>query len=179
LLLLDEPTNHLDLASVEWLENYLQSWPGAIIVVAHDRYFLDKVATRVWEILFGEIEAYRGNFSHYVQQRQERFERRQKEYEAQREFIAKEEEFIRRNLAGQRTREAQGRRTRLERGEARLPAQHKVSNWPGKPPALRRPGVGDPRFDRRRPRRRAALCLSRPGNPAGSASRFAGAEWGR
>ncbi|GAB4411737.1 MAG: ABC-F family ATP-binding cassette domain-containing protein [Anaerolineae bacterium] len=127
LLLLDEPTNHLDLASVEWLENYLKSWPGAIIAVSHDRYFLDEVATRVWEMLFGKIEGYRGNYSHYVQQRQERFERRQKEYQAQQEFIAKEEEFIRRNLAGQRTREAQGRRTRLERmDKLDRPIEHKM-----------------------------------------------------
>jgi ATP-binding cassette subfamily F protein 3 len=127
LLLLDEPTNHLDLASVEWLENYLKSWPGAIIAVSHDRYFLDEVATRVWEMLFGQIEGYRGNYSHYVQQRQERFERRQKEYQAQQEFIAKEEEFIRRNLAGQRTREAQGRRTRLERlDKLDRPSEHKM-----------------------------------------------------
>ncbi|MBE7468339.1 MAG: ABC transporter ATP-binding protein [Anaerolineae bacterium] len=127
LLLLDEPTNHLDLASVEWLENYLKSWPGAIIAVSHDRYFLDEVATRVWEMLFGKIEGYRGNYSHYVQQRQERFERRQKEYQAQQEFIAKEEEFIRRNLAGQRTREAQGRRTRLERmNKLDRPSEHKT-----------------------------------------------------
>ncbi len=117
LLLLDEPTNHLDIASVEWLENYLQSWPGSVIVVAHDRYFLDKVATIVWELSFGQVETYRGNFSHYVQQRAERLEYRKKEYQAQQEFIAKEEEFIRRNLAGQRTKEAQGRRKRLERME--------------------------------------------------------------
>lgn len=117
LLLLDEPTNHLDLDSVEWLENYLQSWPGAIVVVAHDRYFLDKVTNRVWEMAFGGVETYRGNFSHYVQQRAERLELRQKEYEAQQAFIAKEEDFIRRNIAGQRTREAQGRRKRLERLE--------------------------------------------------------------
>ncbi len=115
LLLLDEPTNHLDLESVEWLENYLQSWSGAIVVVAHDRYFLDKVATRVWELSFGTVEAYKGDFSHYVAQREERFKRRLKEYQAQQAFIAKEEEFIRRNLAGQRTKEAQGRRKRLER----------------------------------------------------------------
>lgn len=127
LLLLDEPTNHLDLASVEWLENYLKSWPGAIIAVSHDRYFLDEVSTRVWEMLFGKIEGYRGNYSHYVQQREERFERRQKEYQTQQEFIAKEEEFIRRNLAGQRTREAQGRRTRLERMEKLdRPIEHKT-----------------------------------------------------
>lgn len=127
LLLLDEPTNHLDLASVEWLENYLQSWSGAIIGVSHDRYFLDKVANRVWEMLFGAIEAYRGNFSHYVEQREERFERRQKEYEAQQEFITKEEDFIRRNIAGQRTREAKGRRKRLERlGKLDRPLEHKT-----------------------------------------------------
>jgi ATP-binding cassette subfamily F protein 3 len=115
LLLLDEPTNHLDLQSVEWLENYLYHWPKAFVAVSHDRYFLDKVANRVWELSFGEVETYRGNFSHYVQQRSDRFERRLKEYEAQQEFIAKEEDFIRRNLAGQRTKEAQGRRKRLDR----------------------------------------------------------------
>ncbi len=115
LLLLDEPTNHLDLTAVEWLENYLSGWPGAMIIVSHDRYFLDTVANRVWEMLFGKIEIYRGNFSHYVQQRQDRQERQQKEYQAQQEFIAKEEEYIRRNLAGQNTRQAKGRRTRLER----------------------------------------------------------------
>ncbi|MDM8527716.1 ABC-F family ATP-binding cassette domain-containing protein [Anaerolineales bacterium HSG24] len=114
-LLLDEPTNHLDLASIEWLENYLQDWPGALLVVSHDRYFLDKVATLVWEMNFGRIETYRGNFSHYVTQRAERLIRRQKEYEAQQEFIKKEEDFIQRYLAGQRTKEAQGRRKRLER----------------------------------------------------------------
>jgi len=117
LLLLDEPTNHLDLASVEWLENYLAMWDGSMVVVSHDRYFLDKVATLVWEMTFGQIESYRGNFSHYALQREERQERRQKEYQAQQEFIAKEEDFIRRNIAGQRTKEAQGRRKRLERME--------------------------------------------------------------
>lgn len=126
LLLLDEPTNHLDLASVEWLETYLQSWPGAIIVVAHDRYFLDKVATGIWELSFGSVETYRGNFSHYLEQRAERFERLQKEYAAQQAFIAKEEDFIRRNIAGQRTREAQGRRKRLERlAKFDRPIEHK------------------------------------------------------
>jgi ATP-binding cassette subfamily F protein 3 len=115
LLLLDEPTNHLDLGSVEWLENFLQSWPGAVVVVAHDRYFLDKVSNKIWELARGQVEMYRGNFSMYISQRDERAERRKKEYEAQQAYIAKEEEFIRRNLAGQRTKEAQGRRKRLER----------------------------------------------------------------
>jgi ATP-binding cassette subfamily F protein 3 len=129
LLLLDEPTNHLDLNSVEWLENYLQSWPGAVMVVAHDRYFLDKVANRVWEMSFGQVETYRGNFSHYVAQRAERLERREKEYKAQQAFIEKEEDFIRRNIAGQRTREAQGRRKRLERLEKlNRPIEQKTLN---------------------------------------------------
>lgn len=126
LMLLDEPTNHLDLDSVEWLENYLQGWKGSLVVVAHDRYFLDKVATGVFELSFGRLETFRGNFSHYVAQRAERFERRKKEYEAQQSFLAGEEEFIRRNIAGQRTREAQGRRKRLERLEKiEWPIEHK------------------------------------------------------
>jgi ATP-binding cassette subfamily F protein 3 len=134
LLLLDEPTNHLDLTAVEWLENYLQNWPGAIVVVAHDRYFLDKIANRVWELAFGTVETYRGNFSQYVAQRAERVERRQQEYQAQQEFIAKEEEFIRRNLAGQRTKEAQGRRKRLERlPKLERPRDHKKLNLPVRP----------------------------------------------
>jgi ATP-binding cassette subfamily F protein 3 len=131
LLLLDEPTNHLDLTAVEWLENYLQNWSGALVVVAHDRYFLDAVATRVWEISFGRVETYRGNFSHYVIQRAERFERRQKEYEAQQEFIAKEDEFVQRNLAGQRSKEAKGRRKRLEHlPKLERPREHKNINLP-------------------------------------------------
>lgn len=131
LLLLDEPTNHLDLASVEWLESYLQTWKGVIIIVAHDRYFLDKVATRVWELAHGTVETYRGNFSHYVQQRAERMELRRKEYEAQQEFVAKEQAFIQRNLAGQRTKEAQGRRKRLERMPMlERPQDHKTFTLP-------------------------------------------------
>ena len=135
LLLLDEPTNHLDLDSVEWLEYYLQQWPKAFVVVSHDRYFLDKVANRVWEMNFGILETYRGNFSHYVQQRIERFERRLKEYQTQQEFIAKEEEFIQRNLAGQRTKEAQGRRKRLDRlVRLERPRQAKTLNLALRPP---------------------------------------------
>jgi ATP-binding cassette subfamily F protein 3 len=117
LLLLDEPTNHLDIASVEWLEGYLQSWSGALVAVAHDRYFLDEVATRVWDLNLGRLEVYRGNYSAYLQQRAERLERRQREFERQQAFVAQEEDFIRRNIAGQRTKEAQGRRKRLERLE--------------------------------------------------------------
>ena len=115
LLLLDEPTNHLDLEAVEWLEETLTHWRGALLVVAHDRYFLDKVATRIWEMDSGSVDAYRGNYTHFHQQREARRERQLREWEAQQEFVGKTEEFIRRNLAGQRTKEAQGRRTRLER----------------------------------------------------------------
>ncbi len=115
LLLLDEPTNHLDLEAVEWLEETLLHWKGALVVVAHDRYFLDKVATRIWEVNFGRLDAYRGNYSAYHLQREMRRERQRREWEEQQEFIAQTEEFIRRNLAGQRSKEAQGRRTRLER----------------------------------------------------------------
>jgi len=115
LLLLDEPTNHLDLEAVEWLEETLLQWKGALIVVAHDRYFLDKVVTRIWDMNHGRVETYRGNYSHYVIQREERLENQRRLWEKQQEYIAKTEDFIRRYMAGQRTREAQGRLRRLER----------------------------------------------------------------
>jgi ATP-binding cassette subfamily F protein 3 len=117
LLLLDEPTNHLDLAAVEWLEDYLQGWPGAIVVTAHDRYFLDKVATKIWDLNHGRLELYRGNYTAYVAQRAARRLRQEREFKQQQAFVASEEDFIRRNIAGQRTKEAQGRRRRLERLE--------------------------------------------------------------
>ena len=115
LLLLDEPTNHLDLQAIEWLEGYLNTWEGTVVMVAHDRYFLDKTVRKVWELAFGRLEVYSGNYSHYVQQRASRHERKLKEYRAQQEFIAKEEDFIRRYMAGQRHRQAKGRLKRLER----------------------------------------------------------------
>ncbi len=115
LLLLDEPTNHLDLEAVEWLEDTLLRWKGGLVVVAHDRYFLDKVANRIWDMNFGRLETYRGNYSAFRLQKEMRLDRQRKEWESQQEFVAKTEDFIKRNLAGQRTKEAQGRRTRLER----------------------------------------------------------------
>lgn len=117
LLLLDEPTNHLDLATLEWLEQFLREWPGALIIISHDRYFLDKVVTRTFDMSFGRLEDYPGNYTKYLSLRQERYERRIKEYEAQQEYIAKQEEFIRRYKAGQRSKEARGRQTRLSRME--------------------------------------------------------------
>jgi len=117
LLLLDEPTNHLDLAALEWLETYLSSWRGAMVVVAHDRYFLDKVVARTIELAFGRIEEYPGNYTKYLHLREERMERRTREYEAQQAHIAHTEEFIRRYKAGQRSREARGRQKLLDRLE--------------------------------------------------------------
>jgi ATP-binding cassette subfamily F protein 3 len=115
LLLLDEPTNHLDIEAIEWLESALADFPGAVVVVAHDRYFLDSVAQTVWELNIGNLETYSGNYSQYAVVRAERQVRQQVEYERQAEAIAKEEEYIRRNMAGQNTRQAQGRAKRLER----------------------------------------------------------------
>jgi len=117
LLLLDEPTNHLDLAGIEWLERYLQAWKGAVIVVAHDRAFLDSVVDRVWEMAWGQLTHYRGNYSAYVIQKAEREAEQQVAYQRQKRSIARTEDYIRRNISGQRTRQAQGRRKRLERLE--------------------------------------------------------------
>src|ERR1700730_15194480 len=117
LLLMDEPTNHLDLTALEWLETYLNGWKGAMVVVAHDRYFLDKVVSRTIEMAFGHIEEYPGNYTRYLQLREERMERRQREYETQQAQIAHTEEFIRRYKAGQRSREARGRQKLLDRLE--------------------------------------------------------------
>ncbi|HEV2403970.1 MAG TPA: ABC-F family ATP-binding cassette domain-containing protein [Ktedonobacterales bacterium] len=117
LLLMDEPTNHLDLAALEWLEEYLMSWRGAVIVVSHDRYFLDRVTTKTIEIAHHRGEEYPGNYTKYVELREERLARWRKEYEAQQEYIARTEEFVRRYKAGQRSKEARGRQTLLDRME--------------------------------------------------------------
>ena len=117
LLLLDEPTNHLDLAALEWLEEYLGGWHGAVVVVSHDRYFLDRVTARTIEVSDGRVADYPGNYTKYVALRAERLERWAKEYEAQQEYIARTEEFIRRYKAGQRSKEARGRQTLLDRME--------------------------------------------------------------
>ncbi len=115
LLLLDEPTNHLDLAALEWLEDYLLNWRGSVIVVSHDRYFLDRVTTRTIEIAHQRAELYPGAYSRYVEMRAERLERWRKDYEAQQDHIAHTEDFIRRYKAGQRAKEARGRQKLLDR----------------------------------------------------------------
>ena len=117
LLVLDEPTNYLDLKGVTWLERYLTHFAPAVVVVSHDRYFLDEMATQIWEIDHGRMNTFPGNFSKYRVLKGERDLRLAKEYEAQQEFIAKEQAFIDRYRAGQRSREAKGRETRLQRLE--------------------------------------------------------------
>jgi ATP-binding cassette, subfamily F, member 3 len=115
LLLLDEPTNHLDIPSVQWLEDYLRDYPDAFIVISHDRYFLDRTANKIFELADGLLEEYPGNYSRYLIDKEKRLRQRRKEYQEQREFIARTEDFIRRNIAGQNTRQAQARQKMLGR----------------------------------------------------------------
>jgi len=115
LLILDEPTNHLDISTVEWLEGYLTQWRGSVVVVSHDRYFLDKVVDYVWEMVNEGLEVYRGNYSGYLQQRQERWELSAKIYSSEMERLEKELDYIKRNIAGQGTLQAKGKLRRLSR----------------------------------------------------------------
>jgi len=115
LLLLDEPTNHLDLASIAWLEDYLASFSGAVLIVSHDRYLLDRLARRIVWLTAAKLKSYPGNYSAYVTQRQMHELAQQRAYEEQQEDIEKQSEFIRRFGAGQRAREAKGREKRLNR----------------------------------------------------------------
>ena len=118
LLLFDEPTNHLDINGIEWLENYLNiEYNGAVLVVSHDRYFLDKVVGKVWELEDHKIKVYRGNYSKYIETKRVEALVAERSFKKQRAFIEHEEDFIRRNIAGQRTREAQGREKKLNRLE--------------------------------------------------------------
>ena len=117
LLILDEPTNHLDMKGLAWLERFLTHYPSAVVIVSHDRYFLDRTVNQVWDLDHGGIEHYVGNYSKFRTLKAERALTRQREYAKQQEFIAKEEDFIRRYHAGQRAREAKGRQTRLNRLE--------------------------------------------------------------
>ncbi|MED5073699.1 ABC-F type ribosomal protection protein [Anoxybacillus geothermalis] len=118
LLILDEPTNHLDLDTLTWLEQYLQAYPGAVLLVSHDRYFLDKVVTEVYELSNATLKRYSGNYSRYLELRAEQYEQELKRYEKQQEEIARLEDFIRRNIArASTTKRAQSRRKQLEKME--------------------------------------------------------------
>ncbi|SDQ19896.1 ABC-F family ATP-binding cassette domain-containing protein [Carnobacterium viridans] len=116
LLILDEPTNHLDIETLSWLENYLQSYTGALLIVSHDRYFLDKVVNEVYEISRQKISHYKGNYSKYLDLKAAQLEQEWKEFEKQQGEIAKLEDFVSRNLVRtSTTKRAQSRRKQLEK----------------------------------------------------------------
>ncbi len=115
LLLLDEPTNHLDLVAIEWLERYLLSFGGAVVLISHDRYLLDRLATRIVWLTQCRLKSYKGNYSSFVQQRELEELSQRRAFDQQQADIEKQSEFIRRFGAGQRSREAKGREKRLNR----------------------------------------------------------------
>ena len=115
ILVLDEPTNHLDVAAVEWLEGFLSKWEGSLILVSHDRYFLDRVVTTIWELSKDGIEPYPGNYSAYTTQRVARWELRKERFRAVIARLEKEIDYIRRNIAGQNVRQAKGKISRISR----------------------------------------------------------------
>ncbi|SFX99774.1 ABC-F family ATP-binding cassette domain-containing protein [Ruminococcus sp. XPD3002] len=118
LLILDEPTNHLDFKTIMWLEDYLRTYRGAVLIVSHDRYFLDRLCTSICEIERGTLKRYRGNYSAFVRQREENDARQEKEYELQQKEIAKMEDYVARNLVrASTTKMAQSRRKQLEKTE--------------------------------------------------------------
>ena len=126
LLLLDEPTNYLDLDTLDWLENYLKSYTGAILVVSHDQYFLDNLATQIFELQFGKLTVFKGNYSAYVAERQLRNRQQEEAYEKQQEKIKKDEEFIQKNIVrAKTTKRAQSRRKQLEKMDRITPPKHK------------------------------------------------------
>ena len=118
LLILDEPTNHLDIETLGWLEQYLQGYPGALLIVSHDRYFLDKVVTQVYELSRTNCRRYVGNYSKYLEQSAAIYEQELKQFEKQQEEIAKLKDFVQKNIArASTTKRAQSRRKQLERME--------------------------------------------------------------
>lgn len=117
LLLLDEPTNHLDLDSCEWLENFLDQYPGAAVIVSHDRYFLDRVAKRTLHLDRGKLISYSGNYSFYDKQSALRYEQDLNAFDRQQVKIKITEDYIRRNIEGQKTKQAQARRKLLAKEE--------------------------------------------------------------
>ena len=118
LLILDEPTNHLDFATLSWLEDYLASYKGALLVVSHDRYFLDKLCNKIWELEDGTLWEYKGNYTAYTRQREEQDTRQKKLYEQQQAERAKLEDYVARNLVrASTTKMAQSRQKMLERLE--------------------------------------------------------------
>ena len=118
VLILDEPTNHLDFATMEWLENYLKGYSGAVLVVSHDRYFLDNICTRIWEVSFQTMTTYKGNFSAYLPQKEAADALRQKQHDADVALAEKLQDYVDRNLVrASTTKMAQSRRKQLEKLE--------------------------------------------------------------
>jgi ATP-binding cassette subfamily F protein 3 len=115
LLLLDEPTNHLDLKGIEFLEEFLQEFKGSYLLISHDRTFLNRTVTQIVELAHGKLVEYHGNYEKFLQLRAERMEKMAKDYERQQEYIAETQDFIRRNLAGQKTKQAKSRRKMLDK----------------------------------------------------------------
>lgn len=126
LLLLDEPTNYLDMDTLDWLEGFLKNYAGAILVVSHDQYFLDHLANQIFELQFGTLTAFKGNYSQYIAERKLRDKQQQAAYEKQQEEIKKDEEFIQKNLVrATTTKRAQSRRKKLEKIDRIKPPKHK------------------------------------------------------
>ncbi|MFL7812602.1 MAG: ribosomal protection-like ABC-F family protein [Anaerolineales bacterium] len=115
LLIFDEPTNHLDIDAIQWLEGYLKNFSGGVLLVSHDRYFIDQVCNQIWEMSRGGFETYRGNYSAYLEQRQQRWERQQEVFEAEKARLVNELDYVKRNIAGERTSMAKGKLRRLSR----------------------------------------------------------------
>ncbi|MBI5973674.1 ABC-F family ATP-binding cassette domain-containing protein [Staphylococcus caledonicus] len=118
LLLLDEPTNHLDLETTQWLEDYLKYFNGAIVIISHDRYFLDKIVTQVYDVALGDVKRYVGNYEQFITQRDKYYESRMQEYEKQQEEIKRLETFVEKNITRASTSGmAKSRRKTLEKME--------------------------------------------------------------
>src|SRR5215207_216072 len=115
LLLLDEPTNHLDISAVEWLEGYLSQWDGAAVVVSHDRYFLDHACNALLEMAVSGAEYYRGNYTTYLKERENRWQHRVEIFESEREKLMRDVEYIKKNISGQNVQQAKGKLRRLTR----------------------------------------------------------------
>ncbi len=115
LLLLDEPTNHLDLRAIEWLEKFLSDYDGTFVIISHDRYFLDRTVKIIIEMQNCRIKRYPGNYSAYTVEKTKQLEQQLRTYEAQQAHISRTEDYIRRNIAGQKTKQAKSRRKALEK----------------------------------------------------------------
>ncbi|MCB9903062.1 MAG: ABC-F family ATP-binding cassette domain-containing protein [Planctomycetes bacterium] len=140
LLLLDEPTNHLDLEGIEWIEEYIKTLPGAVLVVSHDRRLLDNAVSAIVELGRGKLTRYPGNYTNYVRLQEEQYESAMRAYEQQQDFIRKEQAFIKKHMGSQRTAEAKGRQKKLSNVERIEQPYHDVRKPHIRPPEAARGG---------------------------------------